>query len=295
MSSIKPVIPPFNRLVTETLRTAGRLVETIQLNWIYYYLISGKGLEFDRLKEYVPGLDPRRIDWKVLARLQKPYVRMYKEEREFDVIFAIDVSDTMLLGTTDRAKNEFAALLAGTFAYAATEAGDNVAVMMHSSRVKLITDPDGDFYKVVRILSQEEYYGGEKHWEDFTISLLNNYAEESILFIISDFINTNPRRFLPQLAAHFSKVYGLMVRDPIDIRIPPGVGRMYLRDPTGRKFYLTDLDKIRVEYEYYARKEIENVRRAFREAGQLFLLTVTGEDFATAFIKALGNEKVIVS
>ena len=282
-------------LVQKTIQSSIRLMEYFRMNLIYYQLVSGKGLEFDRLREYVPGHDPRRIDWKKFAQTGKLYTRVFKEERHFDIIIVLDVSNSMLLGTTEMTKNEYAAIVAGALAFAAVEAGDSVGVVMTSDRVRVATDPSSEFYKLLSVIADKDNYGGNKDWTTLSRDLLSNYQPESIVFLVSDFIDTNAELFLPELASNFSKTYGIMVRDPIDNELPRGVGRMYLKGAGNEKLYLSNIESAREEYALLARRQIKRVRDTFHEYGQLFFEITTKEDFGTGFIKALGSEEVIVT
>ncbi|MFH1590887.1 MAG: DUF58 domain-containing protein [archaeon] len=284
----------FERLVKETITNSIKLTEYFRLKMIYYQLVSGKGLEFDRIREYQPGMDPRRIDWKIFSRTGKLFVRSYKEERKFDIIVVLDVSDSMLLGSTEMTKNEFAAIIAGTLAFAATESGDEVGVTMFSDKVEIVTDPSSEYYNMLNIISDPENYGGKKDWPNLAKTLISNYTDNSIIFVISDFIDTKAGLFLPELAANFAKVYGIMVRDPLDDDLPANVGRVYLRDFSGRKVYLTNFDEARKEYQVLNQKQIKDLMDEFHDYQQLFFKLKTNEDFATSFIKAVGEEEVIV-
>lgn len=285
----------FDVLMRETVRESVKLLEYFRLSLIYYQLVSGKGLEFDRIKEYYPGADPRRIDWKIFAKQGELKIRAFKEERHFDIIVVLDVSDTMLLGTTSMTKNEYSSIVAGALTFAAIEASDNVGIVMNSDRVSVAMDPTSDFAKIMAQVADKENYGGKKDWEQLVLNLTGNYSQDSIVFVISDYIDTNPERFLPELAGYFTKVYGIMVRDPTDNELPKGVGRMYLQDAEGKNVYLTDLDRVREEYAVLARRQIDAVRDVFHSYDQLFFEITTEGEFAEGFIKALGAEEVIVS
>ncbi|MCK5107628.1 MAG: DUF58 domain-containing protein [Nanoarchaeota archaeon] len=285
----------FDTLIEKTIKNSKKLKEYFRMNLIYYQLISGKGLEFDKIKEYMPGYDPRRIDWKIYARTNKLFVRHFKEERNFDIIIILDVSNSMLLGTNEYTKNEFASVIAGTLAFAAVEAGDNVGGGLFSSKHELLLDPDQDYYNLLNIMTNKKMYGGKKNWKKLAERLLGIYNSDAILFIISDFIDTNVQEFIPELAAGFAKVYGIMVRDPIDDKLPEGVGRIYLRDPDSGEVVLTDLEEVREEYELLNKRKIEQMKDAFHSYEQLFFKLKTGDDFSTGFIRALGEEQVIIS
>ncbi len=285
----------FDKLVQQTVINSNKLKEYFRMNLIYHQLVTGKGLEFDRIKEYYVGADPKRIDWKKFAKKGDLMVRMFKEERHFDILIVVDVSDTMLLGTTDVTKNEYAAMIAGIFATAAIEASDNVAVIMHSDKVDVYTDPSSEFYNLMMLLADKGNYGGGKEWGKLTQNLILNYRPESIVFMISDFIDTDAERFLPELSSYFSKVYGIMVRDPVDNTLPKDVGKMYIRDISGKSVYLADLNRLQKEYERQVLIEITQLRDVFRQYNQLFFQIIPGEDFGKEFIKSLGGEEVIIT
>ena len=201
----------------------------------------------------------------------------------------------MLLGTNEYTKNEFASIIAGTLAFSATEAGDNVGGGLFSDKIDLLIDPEQDYYALLNMITKKENYGGKKDWKKLSERLLNMYPSDAILFIISDFIDTNVEEFLPELASGFAKVYGLMVRDPIDDKLPKGVGRIYLRDPDTGEVVLTNLEEVREEYELLNKRKIEKMRDTFHSHNQLFFKLKTSEEFTKGFIKALGAEQVTIS
>lgn len=291
---ITPNVLDFDTLVQETVKQSTKLIEYFRLNMVYYQLISGKGLEFEKIVEYSPGADLRRIDWKKYAKTGKLAIRAFREERKFDVIIIMDVSDTMLLGSTKFTKNQFASIIAGALGFAANDAGDNIAVTMISDKVELATEPSGDYYSMLKVISDQKNYGGHKKWERLMRILPENYDDDSIIFLISDFIDTDPNKFVPELAANFSKVFGIMIRDPLDNELPSGVGKVYLNDPQGRN-YLADFNHSKEEYKLLNKKHIKHIKEVFEENDQLFLQMSTDQDFGEAFMNSLGDTEVIIS
>jgi len=292
INEITPHVLSFDALIKETIKQSIKLMEYFRLHLIYYQLISGKGLEFEKIVDYTSDL--RRIDWKKYAKTGKLAIRAFKEERKFDIVFVLDVSDSMLLGSTEYTKNQFAAIIAGALGFAANDAGDNIAITMISDKVEISTEPSGDYYSILNMISNSHYYGGNKQWSKLLQILPQNYDSDSIIFVISDFIDTEPKTFIPELAANFSKVYGIMIRDPLDNTLPKGVGKIYLTDKNGSK-YLADFDKAKKDYELLNKKIIKHVRNVFEENGQLFLEMSTDMDFGEAFMEALGKTEVIIS
>lgn len=291
-SGIPINIPTLENLMTEATQAALFLIDYFRMNLIYYQLISGKGLEFDKIRRFAVGDDPRRIDWKIFAKTGELNIRAFKEEREFNIVLVVDASDTMLLGTTEKTKSEFAAVIAGALGYAALEAKDIISVVMINEEKMLVSDPTTNFVDVMSVISNPENYGGKKAWHKLVTQLQSNYGEDSIIFIMSDFIDTNVDIFLPELASYYAKVYGIMIRDPVDNELPSGVGRIYLRDASGGGSYLTHLDAVREEYALLAKKQIDEIEHRFHEYEQLFFKLKTTEEFAQGFIKALGEQGV---
>ncbi|MGM5480087.1 MAG: DUF58 domain-containing protein [Nanobdellota archaeon] len=282
----------FEELIKKTMHEAGYLTEFFRLNIIYYDLISGKGLEFEKIRRYQEGDDARRIDWKIFARTDKLYLRTYREERDINIVIVLDVSDSMLLGTNKYTKNEFGSLIGGILSHAAVEAGDRVSGGVFSSKGIGFVDPENDFIHLLHVMSDKKGHGGDKDWDGLTNNLINNYDENSIIFIISDFINSKPELILPDIANRFAKVYGIMVKDPVDYTLPKHIGKMYVKDPVSEKTYLTDMTKAREEYEVRAKVEMEHIKDVFHEYGQHCFMITTGEDFSKAFIKSMGGEEV---
>ncbi len=290
---LKPQVLPFKELLRAIAANTEEISRIMKMKFIYLTLITGRGLEFEKLREYTPQDDARLIDWKATARLAKPFVKVYKEERMLDVIVLLDVSNTMLLGTTEYLKNEYALIVAGILANAALMAGDLVGILAFSDARKLFYPPSGredQLYIALKMLTQERYYGGRKDWR-VLINLLPVLRKETVLIVISDFIGTlnDPffQEFVSFAAERVMRVIGFMVRDPVDSRLPKGVGKMVLRDPVTGEIMLVDVDKIREKYEAEAAREEKFVEEKFRAANAPFIKTYTNKSFVQTFVKVL--------
>lgn len=296
-SSETPVVNtiPFDELAQQVATNSGYLTEFFRLNIIYYQLISGKGLEFDKIRLYNPGDDTRRIDWKIYARTKELNIRTYKEERDIDIIILLDGSNSMLVGTKQYTKNEFGSIIGGIIASAAVDAGDQVGGGVFSSENQVLLDPEADFIHLLNVFSDKENFGGQKRWTKLASELLSTYPENAIIFIISDFIDSKPELFLPELATKFTRVYGIMVRDPVDQEFPDNIGPIYLKDPDTGRVILADSKEAKEEYRQLNAKEIEHIKDLFHQYGQRCFMITTEEDFSTAFIKAMGDEEVEIS
>ena len=82
----------------------------------YHSQFKGRGMDFEELREYIPGDDVRSIDWNVTARIRRPFVKNYREERELTTYLVVDVSGSGDFGSGHVTKREFAAEVAATLA-----------------------------------------------------------------------------------------------------------------------------------------------------------------------------------
>ena len=130
---------------------AGRLV-TDALAGEYSSAFKGLGMEFDKVREYHAGDDTRSIDWNVTARMNDPYVKVYREERELTIMLLVDVSASLGFGTSGRFKNEIAAELAAVLAFLATKNNDKVGLVLFSDHVEQYISPQKGRSHIWRII-----------------------------------------------------------------------------------------------------------------------------------------------
>ncbi len=287
---LKPNVIEFSELSNIVNKNVAKLIELFRLKLIYYKLITSKGLEFDRLREYQPSDDAKQIDWNATARTMKPHIKIFKEERMLDIIFIVDVSNTMLLGTTELIKNQFAAIITGIFAFATVKSGDRTGLLAFSDRIKYVIEPlmtEETVYAIMKILTTPKYYGGIRRWDVVPKSVLDNFGPDTVVFIISDFIGIEEtfREDLSKMVNKFKRVIGIMIRDPRDSYLPKGVGKMYLANPNTGKVSLVDIEKIREKYNKEAAREERRIEDVFINSGALFFKVHTNENVTDMFAK----------
>src|SRR3954466_9951112 len=124
------------------LRTRG-LVNSV-FTGEYRSVLKGQGMEFSEVREYQPGDEVRSIDWNVTARMRRPFVKRYIEERELTVMLAVDVSGSERFGTRRRCKRELASEVAAVLAMAAIRNNDRVGTLMFTNRVQPVVPPRKD-------------------------------------------------------------------------------------------------------------------------------------------------------
>src|SRR5215510_6197123 len=104
----------------------------------YHSVFKGQGMEFAEVREYLPGDEVRSIDWNVTARMRRPYVKRYIEERELTVMLAVDLSASEHFGTKVRFKSELASELAAVLAMSAIRNNDRVGTLLFTDKVELV-------------------------------------------------------------------------------------------------------------------------------------------------------------
>ena len=102
----------------------------------YHSQFKGRGMAFSEVREYQPGDDVRSIDWNVTARLNKPYIKVFEEERELTVMLLVDVSGSRNFGTQTQMKRDMIAEVAATLAFSTIANNDKVGVMLFSDKIE---------------------------------------------------------------------------------------------------------------------------------------------------------------
>jgi uncharacterized protein (DUF58 family) len=271
---------------------ANRLIKELRVLLVYRDIVTGEGLEFDRLREYVPGDSARMIDWNSLARTQSLYTKVFKEERLLDVELVFDTSDSMATGSTELLKNEQSALIASTLARTAVEAEDSVGLTTFSEQIEPRIKSENSKHNPFQIsgaVTDGSIYGGTVDWKEVSEKLIEKKNQDSFVFIISDFIpyNDDLKSFIKKVSNYFRGSMFFMVRDPLDSKLPEGVGRAYITDPATGQKKLADLDDIREDYNRKAREREEELRQIAEASGGMFFKTYTDEDFVTEFARFL--------
>ena len=182
-----------NELIARVRRieiTTRQLVED-GLAGEYHSVFKGRGMEFDEVRQYIPGDDVRTIDWNVTARTGEPYVKSYVEERELTVMLAVDVSRSGDFGTRNWFKRELAVELAAVMSIAATTNNDKVGLLLFTDKVELLVPPMKGRSHVLRMLRDLLAYEPVGTGTDIRLALDTIYVllkRRSIVFLVSDFL-----------------------------------------------------------------------------------------------------------
>jgi len=180
LESVRRVEMRTNRLVNDTMGGA------------YLSGFKGRGMDFEELREYIPGDDVRDIDWNVTYRLGRVFVKRFREERELTAVLAVDVSASSQFGSANRTKREFAAEIAATLAFSAAKNGDKVALLLFTDQVELFIPPRKGRRHILRIVREMLMYQPKKRGTDIAgaLGFLNHVLHRrAIVFLLTDFLH----------------------------------------------------------------------------------------------------------
>src|SRR5450432_1870789 len=170
-----------NRLVNDTMVGA------------YLSHFKGRGMDFEELREYIPGDDVRDIDWNVTNRLGRPFVKRYREERELTAVLAVDVSGSSAFGSGNLSKREYAAEVAATLALSATRNGDKVALLLFTEEFELFIPPRKGRRHILRIVREMLAFDPKNRGTHIPAALAflkRALPRRSIVFLLTDFLES---------------------------------------------------------------------------------------------------------
>jgi hypothetical protein len=187
---------------------ARRLVDGRALG-AYDSVFRGHGIEFSEVRAYQSGDPFSSIDWKVTARMGRPFVKRFVEERELTVLLIVDVSPSTEFGTRRRLKRELAYEVAGVLALAAARNNDRVGLLLFTDRVERFLPPTRGRGRVLCLLYELLRFRPEGKGTDLDAALdaANRYLKvRSLIFVISDFLGEKPEQALRAAAGRHDVV-----------------------------------------------------------------------------------------
>ncbi len=233
----------------------------------YESTFKGRGMQFDEVREYAPGDDVRTIDWNVTARMGKPYIKRYVEERELTVMILVDLSASGAFGTIGKLKNELAAELCAVLAFSAIKNNDKVGLITFTDRIERFIPPQKGTEHVLRVI-RELLYSQPSHRETNIPMALDYLArvikKKATVFLVSDFIATDLKKPL-RLINKRHDLIAVAIRDRREISLP-AVGLIELEDAESGEVILVDTSSkaVRRNYEQLTQQENDALHSMLR-------------------------------
>jgi uncharacterized protein (DUF58 family) len=256
----------------------------------YHSVFKGRGMEFDEVREYVPGDDIRAIDWNVTARTGVPHIKKFVEEREMTVMLLVDISGSNDFGSASQLKRDLAAEVAAMLAFSATRNNDRIGLILFSDQVeKYIPPRKGTTAHVLRMIREILYHIPQSRKTDArpALDFLNHTTtRKAVTFLISDFIFPENAEKPLKITARRHDLIAVAIADRHE-RIWPKAGLIEWRDPESGGRILVDTSSIAVRSALLLTQEQqrETLQHTLRRAGIDTIELFTGEPYDKAFMK----------
>ena len=257
----------------------------------YRTLFRGFGLDLADLREYQPGDDVRYIDWNVTARLQRPFIREYNEDREVTAWFLLDISPSVDFGSTEVKKRELLVRFVSIIARLLIRHGNRVGAIFYSGQIEQIIPAHGGRSHLLHLLdslvsSRVSTKAAATRLADVLSTARRFLNRRSLIFLVSDFYSEPGwQQELGSLALK-NEVLAVRVFDPLEQELPD-VGVVVMSDSeTGEQMLVdTHSRSFRKRYAAAAREHEESLRQALATAGVDGLELSTDDDLVDAFMR----------
>ena len=254
----------------------------------YHSAFKGRGMAFSEVREYQYGDDVRDIDWNVTARMSKPYIKVFEEEREMTVMLLVDVSSSLDFGTVKQMKKEMETEIAATLAFSAIQNNDKIGVIFFSDRIEKFIPPKKGKKHILYIIRELLDFKPESQKTDVKMAieyLTNVLKKRCTAFIISDFIDKNDFTNALTIANRKHDVVAIQVYDRRVAELPD-VGLMKVRDAeTGHEQYIdTSSKRLRQAHHEWWQEQQERMNMSFTKSRVDSISVRTDEDYVKALL-----------
>ena len=198
----------------------------------YHSAFKGRGMSFSEVRDYQYGDDVRDIDWNVTARFNKPYIKVFEEERELTVMLLVDLSESLDFGTSTRTKREMLAEIAATIAFAAIQNNDKIGVIFFTDRIEKFIPPQKGRKHILYIIRELLNIEPQSRRTDIKVPLeflTNALKKKCTAFLLSDFICTGDYSNALTIANRKHDLTAIQVYDRRLAELPD-VGLIKVRD-----------------------------------------------------------------
>ncbi|MDO5461167.1 MAG: DUF58 domain-containing protein [Bacteroidales bacterium] len=254
----------------------------------YHSAFKGRGMSFSEVREYQYGDDVRDIDWNVTARFNKPYIKVFEEERELTVMLLVDLSDSLDFGTVNRTKREMVTEIAATIAFAAIQNNDKIGVIFFTDKVEKFIPPQKGRKHILYIIRELINFEPESKRTSIRVPLeylTNAIKKRCTAFIISDFISNDDYRNAMTIANRKHDVVAIQVYDR-RLASMPRIGLVKFRDAeTGEEMYVdTSSAKVQEEQRRWWNGQCANLDEVLKKSRVDSVSISTDQDYVKALL-----------
>ena len=254
----------------------------------YHSAFKGRGMSFSEVRDYQYGDDVRDIDWNVTARFNKPFIKVFEEERELTVMLLVDLSDSLDFGTATRTKREMLAEIAATIAFAAIQNNDKIGVIFFTDRIEKFIPPQKGRKHILYIIRELLNIEPASKRTDIKVPLeflTNALKKKCTAFMLSDFICTTDYRNAMTIANHKHDLVAIQVYDRRLAELPD-IGLVRVRDAeSGEEIYIdTSSKKVREAQHTWWRNQSETLKDTLQRSRVDSVSVRTDQDYVKALL-----------
>ena len=254
----------------------------------YHSAFKGRGMAFSEVREYQYGDDVRDIDWNVTARFDKPFVKVFEEERELTVMLLVDVSNSLDFGTVRQTKKNMLTEIAATLAFSAIQNNDKIGVIFFSDRIEKFIPPKKGRKHILYIIRELLDFQPESTRTDIqgAIEYLTNVIKKRCTaFLISDFIDKDGFKDALTIANRKHDVVAIQVYDRRETELP-AVGLMKIKDAeTGQERWIDSSSaRVRAAYKEWWDRRQAAMSDSFKKCRVDSVSVRTEDDYVKALI-----------
>ena len=254
----------------------------------YHSAFKGRGMAFSEVREYSYGDDMRDIDWNVTARYNKPFVKVFEEERELTVMLLIDVSESLSFGTSTTIKRDMLAEIAATLAFSAIQNNDKIGVIFFSDKIEKFVPPKKGRKHILYIIREILSFEPENNQTDISMALrylTNAIKKRCTAFLLSDFIDTSDYKQALKIANRKHDLVSVQVYDKMSTELK-SLGLMKVNNPeTGDDQWIdTSSRKVRNTYRNWWINQQTYMQGAFKQSGVDSVSISTDDDYVKSLL-----------
>jgi len=254
----------------------------------YESVFKGHGLEFVEVREYQPGDDVRTMDWKVTARMRRPYVRKYQEERELTVMLVVDASRSVEFGFS-QVKREVATEICALLAFSAIKNNDKVGLIVFTNRVEKFVPPKKGRKHVLRVIRDLLEFEPQATETDIAAALeyLNSVVRRhAVVFLVSDFNASGFEKAL-RVAHKRHDVIAITIQDPAERSLPALSCFVEWEDAETGEIFMTDLSdpEVRQRFDLNVGTRERERQHLFRSMNVDYIDLTTGQSYVEPLIR----------
>ncbi|MFY7862253.1 MAG: DUF58 domain-containing protein, partial [Chitinophagales bacterium] len=197
----------------------------------YASTFKGRGMSFSQVRKYSFGDDIRSIDWNVTSRSLEPYIKEFEEERELTFMILVDISRSTFYGSKNVLKRDIINEIAATIAFSALKNNDKVGIIFFGDKVEKYIPPKkgkGHVLSIIRGLIDSNTNNSKTDIAEALRFLQNTLKKKSVVFLLSDFIESTDFEKEVKLASLRHQFYAIQLFDRSEYETPNiGVVPMY--------------------------------------------------------------------